>query len=66
MRRKLTEKHVEVLMLLSEGLSSQDIAEKLGNSKKTIDNIRNDILIRTNNNNVAQLISWAFRNGVLK
>lgn len=66
MGRKLTAKQLEVLKLLSEGLSSQEIAVKLENSKKTIDNIRNQALIITGSKNVAQMISWGFRNGVLK
>ena len=65
MSRKLTAKQVEVLRLLSEGYSSQEIAVKLENSKKTIDNIRNQALIITDSKNVAQLISWGFKNGVL-
>lgn len=57
---------MEVLVLLSEGFSSREIAVKLENSKKTIDNIRNQLLVVTGCKNVAQLISWGFRNGVLK
>lgn len=66
MSRGLTPKQLEILELLAEGMSSEKIAVKLENSRKTIDNMRNEMLIRTNTQNVAQLISWGFRNGVLK
>jgi len=36
----ITDKQFEVLQLIAEGYSSEEIARKLGNSKKTIDAIR--------------------------
>lgn len=66
MKNKLTPKETEILKLLAKGFSSREIAKKLENSKKTIDNIRNQILIKTKSKNVAHLVSWGYKNGVLK
>ena len=66
MKREITPKQLEVLKLIAEGYSSGDIAVKLENSKKTIDQIRLDMLRRFQVNNVAQLVTYGFRNGLLE
>ena len=66
MQIKITPKQLEILELLAEGNSSQEIAKKLENSKKTIDNIRKEMLLRVKVKNVAQLVSWGYKNKVLK
>ena len=65
-KRDLTPKQLEVLTLMAEGFSSQEIAENLGNSKKTIDNMRFDMLERSGAKNVAHLVTYGFRNNLLK
>jgi DNA-binding CsgD family transcriptional regulator len=66
MERKITPKQLEVLRLLAEGNNSTEIAVMLQNSKKTIDNIRNKMLLNFQLKNVCHLITWGFRNGHLK
>jgi DNA-binding NarL/FixJ family response regulator len=62
----ITEKQLQVLRLIAEGYSSEMIAKKLGNSKKTIDSIRIDMLNRLQAKNAAHLVTMGFRNKWLK
>ena len=57
-----TPKQNEVLQLLADGLTSDQIAVELGNSKRTIDSIRIDMLSRFRAENVAHLVAIGFRN----
>jgi len=66
MKGKITPKQLEVLKLLANGYSSEEIAKQLGNSNRTIDSIRRDMLKTFSVNNVAHLIAWGFRNGYLE
>lgn len=66
MVRHPTKKQREVLQLLADGLTTEEIAIGLGNSKKTIDSIRRNMLERFNATNVANLISLAYKRGFLK
>lgn len=58
---EITDKQLEVLALIVEGFSSEEIARKLGNSKKTIDAIRTEMLTRFQVRNTAHLVAYAFR-----
>ena len=64
-RIKLTAREIEVLDLLSRGLSSKDIAEKLFISSNTVEYHRKQLLRKTESKNVAQLIGYAFRKRIL-
>lgn len=66
MKHGITPKQLEVLKLITEGYNSSEIAVKLENSKKTIDSIRSSMLLRFGCTNVAQLVSYGFRNGFLE
>ncbi len=66
MKHEITDKQRDILELLAEGLSSDEIAKKLGNSKKTIDSVRIDMLRRFQVKNVAHLVAYGFRKGWLK
>jgi len=63
---EITSKQLEVLQLIAEGDSSEEIAKKLENSKKTIDAIRMDMLRRFQVRNVALLVAYGFRRGWLQ
>lgn len=65
MNKIVTDKQIQILKLLADGYSSREIAETLGNSKKTIDNIRKEMLKRCGVKNVAHLVSWGYKNGYL-
>lgn len=58
---ELTPRELEVLEMLSNGLSSRDIAAKLFISPNTVEYHRKQLLRKTESANVAQLISNAFR-----
>ncbi|HLO42754.1 MAG TPA: response regulator transcription factor [Leadbetterella sp.] len=56
----LSKKELEILRLVAEGMSSQDIAEKLDLSVRTVSNHRANMLRKTNINNTTELV------GILK
>ncbi|HZK08629.1 MAG TPA: response regulator transcription factor [Bacteroidales bacterium] len=60
---QLSGREMEVLQLICDGLSNQDIAEKLFISKRTVDKHRSNILSKTNSRNTAQLVMTAIRMG---
>lgn len=62
----LTPKQIEILELIAQGYTSEEIASKLGNSKKTIDSIRHDMLARTQAKNIVHLVAIALRNKWIK
>ena len=54
----LTEREIEVLKLLADGLTSQEISEKLFLSKKTVDYYRGSIRLKLNIQKKSQLITF--------
>ena len=62
----ITYKQLEVLKLIADGYSSEEIAKKLGNSKKTIDSIRIEMLNKFQVRNAASLVAYGFRKKWLK
>ncbi len=66
MNTTITNKQKQVLQLLADGYTSQEIAKKLENSKQTIDSIRIDMLRRFGVKNAAHLIAYGFRKGWIK
>ena len=51
-------------MYLKMGKSSKEIAERLALKENTINSYREDMLQKTQTRNVAELISYAYQNGV--
>ena len=51
----LTKREKEVMMLAIQGVSSRDIAERLGISSRTVDNHRDHIIKKTNTGNMIEL-----------
>ena len=62
----LTERQVQILTLLAQGLSSKEIAFDLGLSSKTVDVHRTRIMERLELNDVASLTLYAVRKGLVK
>ena len=60
-----TSRELDVLMYISQGKSTQDIANLLGVSKNTIETHRSHLLEKFNARNVAELIMRAVQEGVL-
>lgn len=55
----------EILFLLSEGLSSKEIADKLHISYDTVRTHRNNILKKTNFRTLTQAVSYCVRDGLI-
>jgi DNA-binding CsgD family transcriptional regulator len=62
---RLTRREREIVCWLAEGLSSKQIADKLFLSENTIVNHRKSLLKKTNAKNVAELIQYAVKKGII-
>jgi DNA-binding NarL/FixJ family response regulator len=62
----LSDREVEILQLICEGLSNQEIADKLFISKRTVDKHRSNILDKTGTNNTASLVMYSIKHGIIK
>lgn len=58
-------REAEILLLLKMGRSSKEIAEHLKLKENTINSYREEMLQKTKTKNVAELISYAYENGML-
>lgn len=61
----LTEREVEILRLLAEGLSNKEIGDKIFISHRTVDTHRTNLMKKLDVHNVAGLIRFAIRNGLI-
>ncbi|MCK4662496.1 MAG: response regulator transcription factor [Bacteroidales bacterium] len=62
----LSERELEVLSLICQGFSNQEIGDKLFISKRTVDKHRSNLLSKTNSKNTANLVIYAIRNKLFK
>jgi two-component system response regulator NreC len=60
-RSAFTERELEILQLIAEGMTNSEIAEKIFVSKRTVEGHRQSLLVKTGSRNTAMLI----RNAVL-
>ena len=63
---QLTEREKEILLMLCDQCSSQEIAEKLDLSTRTVDRFRENLLEKTASKNSIGLALYAVRNGIKK
>jgi DNA-binding NarL/FixJ family response regulator len=63
---ELTERETEVLLLICKGLTNTEIADKLVLSKRTVDKHRENLLLKTQSKNTANLVIYAIKNGLLQ
>jgi DNA-binding NarL/FixJ family response regulator len=61
----LTAREVEILTLISEGMTSQQIAEQLHISPRTVDTHRSNLMQKVNVNNTAALVRFAIKNDLV-
>jgi DNA-binding NarL/FixJ family response regulator len=61
----LTEREVEVLKLVAQGLSTGDIASHLSYSERTIKNVIHDITTRLNLRNRSHAVAYALQEGLI-
>lgn len=60
-----TKKEIEILTLVSEGYTNQEIAERLYTSKRTIEGHRQNLIDKTGVRNSSALIRYALLNGLI-
>lgn len=61
----LSEREIEILHLICEGLSNQKIADKLFISKRTVDTHRSNIIEKTGSTNTASLVMYSIKQGII-
>ena len=61
----LTKREKEILNYIAEGLTNNQIAEKLFISPLTVDSHRKNLLTKRNVNNTASLIRFAMEHGLI-
>ncbi|MEX0589393.1 MAG: response regulator transcription factor [Cyanobium sp.] len=62
-RHDLSEREIEIIELVAEGLTNQEIAERLTISKRTVDNHVSNIFNKTGAKNRVALLNWAMDHG---
>ncbi|MGQ1891441.1 response regulator [Thermophagus sp. OGC60D27] len=62
----LTAREIEVLYHICKGLSNQEIADVLNLSKRTVDKHRENILLKTQSANTAQMVVFAIKNKIFE
>ncbi len=62
---ELSVSEYQIISMLKDGLGTKDIARKLGLTVYTVDSYRRDLLRKTKVKNVAELISLAYRTGLV-
>lgn len=63
---KLSTREIEVLKLISSGLSNEDMAKQLNISLATVKTHRSNLLSKTASNNTASLIMYALKNKIIE
>ena len=58
-----TEREINVLKLIADGLTNQEIADKLYLSRRTVESQREALISKTGTKNSASLVRFAMRNG---
>ena len=61
----LTDRETEIIRLIAEGFSNKEIGTKLFISHRTVDTHRTNLMKKLNVNNIAGLISYAIKNGIV-
>lgn len=59
----LSERELQIVELVADGLTNQEIGEKLDISKRTVDNHISNILTKTATENRVALVRWALKWG---
>lgn len=63
---ELSEREIEIVLLISQGLSNQEIGDRLFISKRTVEKHRANILDKTNCKNTAGLVMFAIKNQLIE
>jgi len=63
---ELSDREIEILILICQGFSNQEIADQLFISKRTVDKHRANILEKSECKNTAQLVMYAIKNKLVE
>ena len=63
MNASLSARELESIELVAEGLTNQEIAERLTISKRTVDNHVSNVFTKTGSKNRVALLNWAMDHG---
>ncbi|MFO7880886.1 MAG: response regulator [Bacteroidota bacterium] len=61
----LSDREKEILLFICRQMTAQEIAEKLNVSKRTVDGHRNNIFLKTGVKNLAGLVLYAIKYGII-
>ena len=59
----LSTREIEIIELVAEGLTNQEIAERLTISKRTVDNHVSNVFTKTGSKNRVALLNWVMDHG---
>ena len=59
----LSAREIEIIELVAEGLTNQEIADRLTISKRTVDNHVSNVFTKTGSKNRVALLNWDMDNG---
>jgi DNA-binding CsgD family transcriptional regulator len=59
----LSAREIEIIQLVAEGLTNQEIADRLTISKRTVDNHVSNVFTKTGSKNRVALLNWSMDNG---
>jgi DNA-binding NarL/FixJ family response regulator len=62
-KKDLSLKEIEIVKLITKGMTSKEIADKILDSPRTVETHRHNILKKLDFQNAAQLSSWAIEQG---
>lgn len=62
----LSDREKEILEFVAEGLSNKEIGSKLNISHRTVDTHRNNLMKKLDIHNVAGLVRYAFKHGIIE
>lgn len=62
---QLTEREVEILKLVAQGMTNKEVGDNLNISHRTVDTHRTNLMKKLDVTNVAGLIRFAFKNGLI-
>jgi len=62
----ISKREIEVLQLVAEGLSNQEIADRLFISKRTVDGHKNSLIVKTGSKNMVDLLVYSIKNKLVK
>jgi two-component system response regulator NreC len=66
MKRDLSAREAEILLLLVDGESNRTVAERLGISIRTVEAHRARLMLKLGSKNIADVVKYAVRNKIIK